>query len=305
MPGRFRFSLPPRRHLTDPWFRIGQLDVTSTVLVTLICAATIFVYIIDSSLLEPFVLFPDRLWGGQIWRLVTWPFVSLPDRQFLWTIVRIALFWYFGRELEAQVGHKKFAILLALITVGTGLVAAAFDIRLDGLRYLELATFVLFILEHPRARFFFGIPGWVIGAVFVGAELLDLVGDRAWRYVGVLLVSLVLAALGGRALGLAAEQTWLPNLAVASSGRGSRPARPVRSRTKRAGKGGSKQGKAGKGQPTVVSGPWAPPVRGTASDQAEVDFLLDKISATGFDSLTADEKRRLKEASDRLRRKQD
>jgi hypothetical protein len=36
-----------------------------------------------------------------------------------------------------------------------------------------------------------------------------------------------------------------------------------------------------------------------------VDRLLDKISAVGLDGLTADEKRRLKEASERLRRERD
>ena len=36
-------------------------------------------------------------------------------------------------------------------------------------------------------------------------------------------------------------------------------------------------------------------------DQAELDALLDKISADGMDGLTADEKRRLNELSKRLR----
>jgi hypothetical protein len=55
----------------------------------------------------------------------------------------------------------------------------------------------------------------------------------------------------------------------------------------------------------VVAGPWAPPTPNTSADQAEVDRLLDKISAQGIDALTADEKRRLKEASERLRRGRD
>ena len=305
MPGRFRFSVPPRRHHTDPWFRIGQLDVTTTVLVSLLCAVTIIVYLVDSSLLEPFALLPDKVWDGQVWRLVTWPFVSLPDPQFLWTILRIALFWWFARELEAQTGRNRFAFLLAAITLGTGLVASGLDVSLFGLRYLELAAFVLFILEHPRARFFFGIPGWVIGAVFVGAEFLDLIGNRAFELALVLLVSLVIAALVGRMYGLAAEQTWLPNLAKLSAGSGSRPARPQRpAKTKSPGK---RRGKGGRTErpSTVVSGPWAPPTRSSSADQAEVDSLLDKISANGFDSLTADEKRRLTEASERLRRRSD
>jgi hypothetical protein len=64
----------------------------------------------------------------------------------------------------------------------------------------------------------------------------------------------------------------------------------------------------GKGK-TVVEGPWSapappPPSRPSpdaAAAQAELDQLLDKISATGLDSLTGDEKRRLNELSKRLR----
>jgi len=38
-----------------------------------------------------------------------------------------------------------------------------------------------------------------------------------------------------------------------------------------------------------------------AAAQVELDALLDKISATGLESLTSDEKRRLNELSKRLR----
>ena len=38
-----------------------------------------------------------------------------------------------------------------------------------------------------------------------------------------------------------------------------------------------------------------------AAAQVELDELLDKISATGLDSLSTDEKRRLNELSKRLR----
>ena len=102
MPGRFRFSLPPRRHQADPWFRIGELDVTTTVLVSLLCVAGIFVWVADSGTLLHLAVLPHDVWNGQIWRLVTWPFVSAPDPQFLWTVLRIAIFWWFARDLEAR-----------------------------------------------------------------------------------------------------------------------------------------------------------------------------------------------------------
>ena len=54
-----------------------------------------------------------------------------------------------------------------------------------------------------------------------------------------------------------------------------------------------------RGRP-VVAGPWAGSGTRTA-DQSELDDLLDKISASGMDSLTRAEKQRLNELSKRLR----
>ena len=60
----------------------------------------------------------------------------------------------------------------------------------------------------------------------------------------------------------------------------------------------------------MVDGPWQqpsnlppPPSRPAAvqADQAELDTLLDKISAGGIESLSSDEKKRLDDLSKRLR----
>jgi len=292
MAGRFRFSIPQRRQQDDPWFRIGALDVTTTVLVALLSALTIFVYAVERSVLTHFVMFPDKVWSGQVWRLVTWPVVT--DGEVLWGIVTIAIFWWFGRDLEAQVGRVRFAVLLAAITIGSGLVAAGLDVGLVGLRYVELAIFVLFIAEHPRVPFFFGIPGWIIAAVFVGAEILQRLGNRQFEELWVTLVSLAIALLVGRSYGLAADQAWIPNLSRSSSVKRARAKRPARQPRQKKGKSTPAQ--------KVVSGPWAPPNPPAASDQVDVDRLLDKISSQGIDALSADEKRRLKEASERIRR---
>lgn len=311
MPGRFRFSLPPSRHHGDPWFRIGSLDVTTTVLVALISAVTIFVYAADGSLLEPFALIPDRVLDGQVWRLVTWPFVSVPDPSVLWTIITIAIFWWFGRELEAEIGRVRMAVLLACIVVGSALVATGLDVVMFGLRSVELAIFVLFIAHNPRVPFFFGIPAWVVGAILVAAEFLQRIGNRQFEQLWVTLVALGMALLIGRAYGLASELTWIPNLAPNAGRRRPASRRTQRSRAPKARKqkssqGGSKgrsKGRSKSNSPSsVVTGPWAPPSPSMSADQMEVDRLLDKISAQGIDSLSAEERRRLKDASERLRR---
>ena len=299
MAGRYRFSFPQRRQQDDPWFRLGNLDVTTTVLVALLSLASMVVYAVNRGVLIHFVVWPDKVWSGQVWRLVTWPIIT--DGNILWGIVSIAIFWWFGRDLEAQVGRIRFAILLAAVTVGAGLLASGLDIGIVGLRYVELAVFILFIAEHPRIPFFFGIPGWVIGAVFVGAEILQRLGNREFEQMWVTVASLVIALLLGRAFGLAADQAWIPNLGGASRARrapvGVRSARPGKKRARGAG--------ASKQTGTVVSGPWAPPNPTSTTDQAEVDRLLDKISAQGIDALSTADKQRLKEASERLRRERD
>ena len=84
-----------------------------------------------------------------------------------------------------------------------------------------------------------------------------------------------------------AELTWVPNLAVRR-----KPKKPKRSRRTTGGEG------------TVVTGPWQPaPTPPVSRDQAELDALLDKISATGMDSLTDQEKQHLLVLRDRLRRR--
>ena len=44
MAGRFSFSVPERRNASDPWFRVGQVDVGTTVLVIGLCVASMFVW---------------------------------------------------------------------------------------------------------------------------------------------------------------------------------------------------------------------------------------------------------------------
>ena len=53
-------------------------------------------------------------------------------------------------------------------------------------------------------------------------------------------------------------------------------------------------------RPAVVAGPWAGTTTVSAA-QSELDELLDKISATGMNSLSKAEKERLNELSKRLR----
>jgi hypothetical protein len=114
-----------------------------------------------------------------------------------------------------------------------------------------------------------------------------------------LIVIIATTALSARSFGLATQFPWLPKLPLPGSG--ASPA--ARSTPKKRRKPSKRRGSSD----TVVSGPWqapgsAPrPSPDAAAAQAELDALLDKISAGGLESLTSDEKRRLNELSKRLR----
>jgi hypothetical protein len=294
MAGRFSFQMPESRHNGHPWFRIGQLDVTTTVFVTLLGAASMVMWAISPQVVLRLALLPNRVLSGEVWRLITWPLANRPD---LWTIIGLAIFWYFGREIESLMGRNRFAWFLVMITLIPAVVATLLNLPQAGFRPVQFSVFLVFIAQHPFARFFFGIPAWALGAVFVGLEVLQLVGLRQGRGVIFLFVTLATAAIAARSYGLMQSLPWIPALGLpGSESAGSRRRdRPKRSK---------KSPKPARSSRTVVDGPWSEPSQPSGDAgvlQAELDSLLDKISAGGMDALSTDEKRRLNELSKRLR----
>lgn len=305
MAGRFSFSVPERRNASDPWFRIGTLDVTTTMLVVLASVAAMFVWAASQEAWLNLALLPESVRSGEVWRLLTWPLANQPG---IWEVLTLAIFWYFGREIEGLLGRTRFAVMLVLLAVVPGIVGTALGIGEFGLRAVELAIFLIFIAEYPYTRFFFGIPAWAIGAVIVGIQLLQYLGLRETERIVVLFVTIAVAALTARSMGLAQSLPWIPKIPYPGRGGGSGTPRRKRRAPRRAGTSGGG---------AVVEGPWGAssrsgPVRGAPlpqpprpaddpRDQAELDHLLDKISASGMDGLSGEEKRRLNELSKRLR----
>ena len=227
---RFQFSVPRRRGPEDGWFRVGTFEVGTAVLVVALGVISMFVYAADKTVLDVLFLVPADVRRGQLWRLVTWPIVNDPD---IFVALMLLVFWWFGRDLERVMGRVKFTWFLLALTVGPALVATLLsalsaDLQLPGyvfgLRFVELGVFVAFVARYPTARFFFGIPGWIIGAVFVGLDLLRFMGDRYWLWVMMVLLCCATALLGIRAMGFADEAAWIPRVPLPVRDR--RPARP-------------------------------------------------------------------------------
>lgn len=306
MAGRFPSSRPGRRSASDPWFRLGQVDVGSAAFLALLCAGSIVVYglePIDKPILRRLALFSDDVWSGQVWRLLTWPLAIAPGERLFWTAVTVAVLWYFGSQVERQIGRIRMTVLLVALIVLPGIVATVLGVDAFGVRSIELAVLLIFVAENPHVRFFFGIPAWVLGLVYVVTDVLQISGARATDQLLLYLASLVIAALAARAVGMLGAYPWIPRVPLPDSWSGVRSSGPRRSRR------GTVRGRTSGRE--VVRGPWTttpsgtPPPRPTSGDQAaaqaELDALLDKISAGGLESLSPDEKRRLNELSKRLR----
>ncbi len=310
MARRFQIYVPKRRADDDPWFRVGTVDVTTTVFVIAVNVLVMFIYAVSNAFFANLILFRDEVTKGEVWRLVTWPFTTTPNISAAFTL---AFFWFTGREVERLFGRIRYTKFLVTIAVVVTILALAVNVPVAGMRLIVLAVFCAFAAENPRMPFFFGIPVWVIALVYVGLDVLQYLGDRQSELLLVMIAAIATALLLLRGYGWGSEVPWVPRVAIPPL-LGGPDKRPARTRATS----GSKPGKKAKDRKggTVVSGPWGETGTGTATtaantgprlprsgplSQADVDRVLDKVAATGLDSLSEDERAVLEQASRTLR----
>lgn len=288
----------------DPWFRIGTFDVTTTAALCAIGVISMFIGAIEGSngpLLAGLEFFSDKVLSGQIWRVFTWP---LPNRPDFWTLITIAIMFVLGSQLEASMGRQKFFALVVGMTVIPAVFTTILDVLgLDpayagGLRLLELGVLCAFAAAYPTAKFFFGIPAWVLAAVIVVIEVLSLSSFRVFSAIVFLLSVVFVALVGLRSMGFADEVSWIPKVPLPAPLGDSSPSGPARSPKGRSGR--ATRTKTRKNPPLRAVPPAGPSPTTRLNDQ-EIDALLDQVSADGIDSLTKDQRRRLEQHSKRLR----
>jgi hypothetical protein len=268
----------PRRR--DGWFRVGNIDVTTTALLCALSLASMVLYAISLTAFRKLVFIAPLVRNGELWRLITWPIASEPS---IWVLIGIVFFWIFGHYAEETIGKNRFAGLVALVVIVPAALVTlvpGLDVTAGsaGLSLLGTVMLVLFAAERPNAPFFFGIPAWIIAAVFVGLDVLRYTGNRWWGVLIQELLMLLLALVMVRQWGHLSDLTFIPRFT----------------------KGGGQKKSAGRRKQSrdfdrVVTGPWAAP---NLSDQDEMDRLLDKMNTVG---LSDAERKRLSELGKRLR----
>lgn len=266
---------------TDPWFRIGWLEVGSTLLVVFASIATWVVWAVAPILPQHLALTTDSLAAVQVWRLVTWPLASAPGP---WELITLFLFYYFGVGLEQTIGTKKMARLLIGIWASLTAVFLLVSIftwgALAGLRTIEIVVILVWIAEYPKRPFLFNIPAWVFGIVLVGLEVLNYLAVRSASGLISFLLGLFLVAVIARRLGMLTDIRWIPGRPTRP-----RPAPMPKHPRERAPRPAAPRAKTPRAQVRQA--------RQQASIQERIDELLDKISEHGIDSLTPAERREL------------
>lgn len=258
---------------------MGRIEVNTVVLVVLIAVISGLAWVVVPSLPTRLLYTPELVASGEPWRLITWPFAN--DLS-LWTVITLAMFWYFGTDLERLIGRTRMLWLLlgmwASFTAAYTVVAliAGGGRGLYGLGSIEFLLLLLWIAEYPRRTFFFNIPAWVVGAILVAVQVFGFLASRDIPGLLSLLFSFVLVAIVARAVGLLGEYPWIPGRVVQG--------RPVTARAPRVPRSHARQASR------------------HASDRERLDALLDQINAGGLNSLTESQRRELLKLRDRLRR---
>ena len=273
-----------------PWFHVGKVPVTSTVLlVGVFTLSMVLVAVLQGAgadrLLSALPLVTPAVWHGQVWRLLTWPLVNVPS---IWFVLSMLMLYWFGREVErvlGRVGLLRFAggVAAALVLVTLVLPGGT----LAGSDLLGFGIFLAFAIMHPGVpTILFGLPMKWVALILIGIQALQCLAIRNWAGLVQLATLCAASAVALKAMGSASTLPWLRIPVVRIRRRPASPAGPG---------GGQRQERQGR---PAGAGP-----REFVSPEPEIDRLLDKVAAHGLHSLTDAERRVLAEASERYQRR--
>lgn len=137
-------------------------------LMTLVVVGNILIWILammdrTGTMATAFQFNPARVLDGQVWRLVTFPFV--PSQSGIWLIISLYFYYFIGNNLERQWGAGRFTIYYLLgmaFTIAFGFVvyaATGLSVSISAY-YLNMSLFFAFAALYPETRvlLFFFIP---------------------------------------------------------------------------------------------------------------------------------------------------
>jgi membrane associated rhomboid family serine protease len=249
----------------------------------------------DSLIMELFMLDPQRVLDGQVWRLLTYAF--LHDTSVWQHIVFNMLFlWWFGSEVEQMYGTKEFLALYLLSAFCGGCAFTAWSLLTEpavciGASGAVTTVMVVFACHFPTRMilifFILPVPVWLFVVFNVAQDAFIFLG-------GVRSTTAVTVHLAGAALGFAYYKSHIRLTGLMSSfGHWRAQQRRPNLRVVRPDDDVS--------EPVAVGAPPASPM--DEQLEAKVDAVLEKVARHGQASLTDTERQILLRASELYKRR--
>jgi len=257
-------------------------SATPAVRVLILACAGIFLLQVVADRFFPFTywfgLVPAQVARGAVWQLATYVFLHGGILHLLFNLLAL---WMFGSDVEERMGTARFVRFWFITGIGAGLVAVAFGwgerfpvVGASGAIFGILVAFAKFFPQRPvtlLVMFFLPVTLQARMLVLVyGAIEVMVLAQTGMRGLG------QLAHLGGILFGWVALN--LPDWSARLKGARERARSERRLRSFRAGDEERRE------------------------LREEIDRLLGKVSRAGMAGLTPGERRRLVEASERLKR---
>ena len=212
--------------------------------------------------------------AGHFWQIATYAFVHPPS---IWFAINLYMLFFFGREVERFIGQRAYILLyvslLLLPTLFLTIWGLSGRILYGDSSAVHFGIFVAFAAIYPSVELFFRIQTKWIALAFGVISALQLLSANAWPQLFAFLITVAYALVFIRARGIGPELEWWTNLTAKF--------RP---------------------KPKFQVVPRSTPRRGVESENVydSIDPLLEKISRSGINSLTASERRALDRAREQL-----
>ncbi len=256
---------------------MGRYPIHVTTLLVMIHVACLIVCCLliavgAGSVLDLFFSFDSAevVQGGRFWQVATYPLVHSPSG-LIWFAIEMYMLFAFGQEVERFIGRRAFIVLYLLLVFVPSLFLTIWGLwqrtGLAGSTTIHFAIFIAFAAIYPNVELLLRITAKSTAFIFVAAYSLQLIAYHGWAELAVLWLSGALAVGFIQLRGAGPDLVWLTEW-------------KSRWRSKRALR--------------VVP---RPKIRRSVESDEDVydsiDPLLEKISRSGIESLTASERRAL------------
>ncbi len=219
---------------------------------------------------------------GRVWQIATYAFIHLPysATALLWFAVEMYMLFAFGRELERFLGRRAFIVFYLLLlwvpTLFLTIIGLWMRVGIAGSATLHLGIFIGFAAIYPNVEMFLRIQMKWVALILVAIGTLAALANHLWADLIVLWTTVIAAVLFIRFRGAGPELEWWSSL---------------KSRWQP--------------KPKFHVVPRTTPRRTVEPENIHesIDPVLEKISRSGINSLTASERRALDRARNRLLKK--